>query len=398
MSAFAKHPNDFLDFCKNRLTVAAPDTFISRKTYGEYLTTRLNEAEKRSVPGVHLRRITAEVCALHPRPEGARVELSSGEFLEVQQVVLAFGHFSPSDPPCIIPARETGRYMQDPWVETPHERYCQDSPVLLIGAGLTALDMVLTLLQQGQRGPIYMVSRRGLPLLAHRTQRSSYSPPPELLQKLLDGPPKIRQYLREIRRQVRDCESSGHDWRDVMGALRPITPLLWKRLSLTERARFLRHAQPYWDVHRHRAAPHSYQRFAEAKAKGLVVQTAARIGKITPTAAGLKIDLHMRGGREIKQIEASRVINCTGPNGDLSHVNDSLIAQLHSDGWIQLDPLGLGLRVNDQYAMYDANGTPLNWLSYVGPMLKADFWEAIAVPELRVHAMGLASRLAETTK
>jgi uncharacterized NAD(P)/FAD-binding protein YdhS len=32
-------------------------------------------------------------------------------------------------------------------------------------------------------------------------------------------------------------------------------------------------------------------------------------------------------------------------------------------------------------------------LFYIGPMLKARFWEAIAVPELRVHASQLAHQL-----
>ena len=43
--------------------------------------------------------------------------------------------------------------------------------------------------------------------------------------------------------------------------------------------------------------------------------------------------------------------------------------------------------------MLDAAGSPSRVLSLVGPLLKAGFWEATAVPELRQHAARLAERL-----
>lgn len=51
------------------------------------------------------------------------------------------------------------------------------------------------------------------------------------------------------------------NWRDVIAAIRPITPKLWLNLPDKERRRFLRHLQPYWDVHRHRVAPATYEVF-----------------------------------------------------------------------------------------------------------------------------------------
>lgn len=398
MSALAQQPNDFLDFCKSRLPEAGPGTFVTRQIYGEYLATRLNEAEHNPAPGVLLRRISAEVCGLYPTHEGAQLALNSGEQINARQVVLAFGHFAPNDPYGMATARETGRYQADPWGPATALDCSLDAPVLLVGAGLTALDVSLGLLQHGQRGTIHMLSRRGLPLLTHRTQRGDMPLPTHFMEELLDGPAQIRHYLCAIRQQIRHCELSGHDWRDVMAALRPITPALWQRLPLAERARFLRHVQPYWDVHRHRVAPQSHQRFTAARAQGQITQAAGRISKITPTADGLLIDIQLRGTQAIKQIEVARVINCTGPNGNLSHVRDPLITQLQSLGLIQLDPLGLGLRVDDRYAVYCANNTPLSWLSYVGPMLKADHWEAVAVPELRVHAEGVAKKLAQASQ
>jgi uncharacterized NAD(P)/FAD-binding protein YdhS len=58
------------------------------------------------------------------------------------------------------------------------------------------------------------------------------------------------------------------------------------------------------------------------------------------------------------------------------------------------DPLGLGLRTGPAGAVIDADGWPGPHLFYVGPMLRADLWEATAVSELRVHVEQLASMLA----
>jgi uncharacterized NAD(P)/FAD-binding protein YdhS len=62
-------------------------------------------------------------------------------------------------------------------------------------------------------------------------------------------------------------------------------------------------------------------------------------------------------------------------------------------GRLKPDPLGLGLAVDDCYAVLNGDGTPQPWLRYIGPMLKARDWEAVAVPELRVHAQRLAAEL-----
>lgn len=43
----------------------------------------------------------------------------------------------------------------------------RESPVVLVGTGLTAVDMLLRLREKGHRGPVTMVSRHGLPSLDH---------------------------------------------------------------------------------------------------------------------------------------------------------------------------------------------------------------------------------------
>jgi uncharacterized NAD(P)/FAD-binding protein YdhS len=61
------------------------------------------------------------------------------------------------------------RYIRDPWAPDALERVAIERPVLLIGTGLTLLDIALDLRERGMREPIYAVSRRGLLPQAHRS-------------------------------------------------------------------------------------------------------------------------------------------------------------------------------------------------------------------------------------
>jgi uncharacterized NAD(P)/FAD-binding protein YdhS len=68
----------------------------------------------------------------------------------------------------------------------------------------------------------------------------------------------------------------------------------------------------------------------------------------------------------------------------------SLLAQ----GLTVSDPHNLGIRTGPYGALIDAQGRASTNLFYVGPMLRADHWEATAAQELRGHAERLAGYLA----
>ena len=393
MSAYVEEPDHFLRFCQALNPAYTASSFVPRKLYGDYLAAVLDHAEKHSSVGVRLERVVSEVRCLRPDGAGAVLELVNGLRIKADQVVLAFGNFSPLDPPGFSTSMSPQRYQSDPWSGGATPVAEVDSPILLVGAGLTALDVSLGLLQQGHRGPIHMVSRRGLRPLPHRPQRPAHEVPVGLVDTLMQAPPTIREYMRLIRHEIDAARLQDLDWRDLLAVLRSGTPALWGRLSDVERRRFLRHVQPYWDVHRHRVAPAAYQRFEEAVVGGQIRSMAGRIQKITSDSAGLTIDIQLRGEQQVEQINVARVINCTGPNTNLRRVDDGLITQLIGEGLVQLDPFGLGLNVDEQLAVKGADGGVSSWLHYIGPMLKADFWEATAVPELRQHAKSLASSL-----
>lgn len=398
MSAYVDEPEHFLRFCQVKNPTYTASSFVPRKLYGDYLASVLDEAEHHRCGDAGLERVISEVDCLRAEGDGALVELANGQRIKADQVVLAFGNFAPLDPPGFSSSMVGDRYQSDPWVGSAVQPGQLDSSILLIGAGLTALDVTLGLLQQGHRGPIYMISRRGLRPLPHRLQRANHEVPTNIVERLQDSPPSVCRYMRLIRQEIASAQLQGLDWRDSLALLRPITPDLWRRLPNVERRRFLRHVQPYWDVHRHRVAPTAYQRFDDAVLQGQICTMAGRLRKVSHCVDGFTIEVQLRGQERLESFTVGRVINCTGPNTNLGRVDDALITQLRADGLVRLDPLGLGLSVDERLVVINKDEKIVPWLHYIGPMLKADFWEATAVPELRLHAKALALRLAEKVR
>ncbi|WP_456256281.1 FAD/NAD(P)-binding protein [Pseudomonas iridis] len=395
MSAYVDDPDHFLRFCQAQDSAFVASSFVPRKIYGDYLACVLDEAEELARADVKLERVISEVNSLRPEGAGAVLELSNGQQIRADQVVLAFGNFSPLDPPGFGPSLGD-RYQSDPWSVEDMRTTDQESPILLIGAGLTALDVSLGLLQQGHRGPIYMVSRRGLSPLSHRQQRPSNEVPTTISEKLLAAPPSARGYMRLMRQEVKLAKLQELDWRDLLGVMRSITPTLWGRLPDNERRRFLRHAQPYWDIHRHRVAPAAYQRFTDAMQGGQICLIAGRIRSVNEHSQGLMLNVELRETCQFKQLLVAQAVNCTGPNTNVLRVDNALINQLIKDQLITPDTLSLGINTSALLAVKTARGEPSLWLHYIGPMLKSELWEATAVPELRVHAKALAVHLAQS--
>jgi uncharacterized NAD(P)/FAD-binding protein YdhS len=395
MSALDGEPDHFLNFARGINPAFAPGSFVSRGIYGDYLESLLEEAETASTTGVSLERVTGEVASIDTAhcAGACRVTLMDGQIYDVDRVVLAFGHF-PSSQPHIADSSfyNCERYLRDPWNGPAIETISPSARVLLLGSGLTAVDVATTLLNANDKCTITLISRRGLLPKSHRSGPVPSVVPP-LPAAFDETPGNVRRQLRAFRSHIRSLENGGEDWREALNALRVRTPELWQSLPFQERRRFLRHVQPYWDNHRHRAAPSAHERFARAIDTGAVTNHAGRLLALEETNEGVTVQFTPRGALEPRCIEVDYVINCIGPSSDLRNVENSLIRQLIATGLIRSDRLCLGLELADNGAVISADGTISDRLFYVGPLLKAKYWEATAVPELRRHAAQLASTL-----
>jgi uncharacterized NAD(P)/FAD-binding protein YdhS len=396
MSALPHDPHHFLRFCLRRRPDAGAGMFVPRRLYGDYLEWMLREAEADTPAGTRLTRVVGEVRHLAPDVDAGRVRvtLADGSRYDVDRVVLGFGNLTPRTPDVLLPVAGGKRYVRDPWAADALDSLDCAQPLMLLGTGLTAIDVAARLLRRAPAGQLYAVSRRGLLPQAHR-ERDTSSPPVSMpTPSLAELGPTVRDQVRALRQRVAQAHARGQDWRDVVASLRPITPAWWQSLSSQERNRFLRHMQPYWDTHRHRMAPQAAEAFAGYVRRGNVQPMAARLVAVCERPCGVDVTLRPRGAVATRQLKVAAIVNCTGPDSDLRRVADPLVRQLLDDGIIAVDRLGLGLDVTGEGAVLDARGAASGLIFYVGPLLKARDWEATAVPELRVHAQRAAETIA----
>jgi uncharacterized NAD(P)/FAD-binding protein YdhS len=262
-----------------------------------------------------------------------------------------------------------------------------DRPVVLVGTGLTAVDVVISLEEAGFTGPIHAVSRRGL------LPRPHVSDPQPALGAPGWKPATARGLLASLRAEVRNAAGTNRDWRSVVDGLRPVTQELWAGLPEAERARLHRHALRYWEVHRHRMAPQIAGRIAALELSGRLRITAGRITGIAEHRNGAGVSVRPRRGGDAVTIDAAAVIRCIGPKERLAEVGDPILDGLFAAGDTRPGPLGLGLAADADGRLLDRTGAPSESLWAIGPLRRGALLETTAVPEIRVQAAALARAL-----
>ncbi|MBO9623003.1 MAG: FAD/NAD(P)-binding protein [Sphingomonas sp.] len=378
MSAFPDDPSHFVRWLEARGVQDAPGAFIPRVTYGEYLRELL-EAALRDSNG-RLTLVRDEVQDLEFGND-VKVRLRD-RTIDADAAVLAVGNLPPHDPPGLDPKKLSGkRYKGDPWDASVPEDLGDDDTVLVIGTGLTMIDVVLLLDARGFRGKIVALSRRGLLPRSHA--------PGGEWEKIADRPATVASRLVQ---QVRQ-RGEAIGWRNAVDELRPFTQAMWGNASEAERGRFLRHLRPWWDVHRHRLAPEVHARLMAVIERGQLEVIAGKTLGFEEVPDGVDVALRRRGADGAETMRVQRIVNCTGPLGDLARTDEPLLQKLAARGTIRPDAAHLGIDVDNQGQTIDAEGRPNGNLYALGPMTRGAFWEIVAVPDIRTQTWSVARRL-----
>ncbi len=312
------------------------------------------------------------------------VRLADGAIVAADAVVLAPGNFRPATPPGIDPAALGPLWVDDPWAGDLTEGLGAGDVLLLIGTGLTAVDVALTLEATGYRGRIVALSRRGLAPRAHGTREPNVAP-------LEDLPPACVAMLRRVR-----ARSEEIGWRSAVHELRAVTSALWASAGEAERRRFLRHLRAWWDVHRHKVAPAVGATIAAMQADARLAVAAGRLVSAEAAEGRALVRFRPRGSDRVESLRVARIVNCTGPELDIVRAGEPLLDALLGQGAIRPDPLAIGIDVDPECRAIRADGRPSATLSVIGPVTRGAFWESVAVPDIRVQAERVAARLMGT--
>ena len=383
MSAFPDDPEHFVGWLASEPRWRpdggwTPQSFVPRRLYRDYLSSLLEPCRKGGARSGRLVVVHDEVVDLAETPAGVEAISRNGDRYPGDAAVLATGNESPALPPA--------RWRHGFWASRWGFDIPSDATVAIIGTGLSMVDSVVSLLDAGHSGRIVAISRRGLLPRPHGATRAL----PLDLAEIPFGC-GLSHLAGWLRRRIRQ---GGGDWRATIDGLRPHTQRLWRELPLAEKQRFLRHARPWWDVHRHRMAPEVRARIDAARASGQLTVLAGRLAGIDAHRDGVRLRFVARGTAAEQAMQAHHVIECRGQNADVGTTRNPLLGKLLRRGVVRPGPFRLGVDVAADCAVTDARGAPSRRIFAVGPITVGTFWEIIAVPDIRQQAKTLAAYLA----
>jgi uncharacterized NAD(P)/FAD-binding protein YdhS len=394
MSGLPDDTGHFLRYARRHFDAAAEaTTFVPRRVYGDYLEALLGGSRQVAAPGASLVRRQGEVVDL-TAGGGAwawSLRFADGSRVAADRVVLALGNLPPRDPALASGnwPDDQSRYVRDPWRTGALEGRAR-GPVLLVGTGLTMVDVALQLQAQTPGQQIVALSRGGLFPHAHRTGGAA----PSHGMPVPDPTPSLTALLRFVRSAAVVAEAGGGDWRDAVNALRPVTSELWRALPRHEQRRFVERLARFWDIHRHRLAPEVAAAVAALRESGRLTFATGQIRAVAGAGAGVAVTVQQRDGGA-RTLRVASVVNCSGPTGNVRAGGSRLLEALCASGTVRPHPLALGLDTRSDGALRDARGRESETLFALGPLRRGELWESTAVPEIRAQARSLAQHLTQ---
>jgi uncharacterized NAD(P)/FAD-binding protein YdhS len=386
MAAIPSEPEGFYDWLAERRPGTEHDEFAPRHVFGSFLVDLLDRAEREAAGRVTLRRHSTLARSVSGTARGGRrkVELQTGELLEADVVVLALGNGVPSCPAGIPDELVTSPlFVSDPWAAGALEPAASDETVLLLGSGLTMVDVALELGKAG--GPVmHAVSRAGLLPRSH----VEHPCPPDCEAAISDPTQPIGEMVLEVL-----TASGAVGWRAAIDSLRPISNDLWRGLDRADQEYFHRKLARLWSIHRHRMAPQVAAAIERLLAAGRLHVRAGSVVEAEIEGAAVNVELLRHGARTPMRLRVNRVVNCTGPVHDPRKIAQQLVRDLVRRGEVRPNSLGLGFDTAADGALLTAEGSVAAGLYTLGPPRSGSLLETTAVPEIGKQAEELAGTI-----
>ena len=351
--------------------------FIPRALYAKYLDgiwlTTQQEASERHC---FLKLVETTATRIDHDKELA-VLTARGDAIAVDDMVLACGNETKT----IYPQLKSSHIIQSPWKKESLEgaQHWQ-SPVLLLGSGLTAIDTILSLRAKGYAGEIIAMSRNGRWPAPHASSSHEF----QFNAEELLAQPSLSALLHYVRQHIKKLG----EWRPVIDALRPHTKVLWQKLSARDQARFLARVLSLWNVRRHRMAPQIAATLESEMAQGTLRLLAAENINVTEQQEALHVNMQTK--KETQAFSPSRLINCTGSELRIARSTNTLLKQALAEQIIEPHANGIGMAVDKNLRAWGAAHPHLH---VIGSWMTGQWLESTAVPELRVQAEEIAQKL-----
>lgn len=388
MGAFPDDVGHFHSWLGERGFAFAPADFVPRRIFSEYLRDVLDKSIAEKPENISFDLIDDDAVNILDNGGLATVMLSGGREVFSDKVALAFGNFLPPDP--AVPDTgflESDKYFRNVWQDGIYDKLDPEDRVVIIGTGLSMVDVVLKLDSRKHRGEIIAVSTRGLLPAVHKLGFEYPAFNDEVV-----GREKITEIFTSVRKHIDAASAGDSDWRAVIDVLRPVTQQLWLGLPIEEKRYFLQHLSRYWNVARHRIPPSAAAIIDELRGTGRLQIRRGRLKNIRVTEEKCFLLRYLDMGVEMS-VNADAIFNCIASEANFERAGSELVDNLLRTGMIRNSPLRIGLDATTDGRLINADGAVNERLSTLGTALKGLLWETTAIPEIRVQARDLAARL-----
>jgi uncharacterized NAD(P)/FAD-binding protein YdhS len=403
MSAYPADPNHFLDWVmaldayKNLDRDLVGNAFMPRYLYGEYLVQiwgkTLKIAQEKGIKIIIEDSVVSELDTAH---QIIHIVLENGKQFELDECVIATGNIVPRNPKIKNEDfYKSSKYFQNPWGADSVQNIDSNLPVLIVGNGLTMVDTVLGLLENGYKNKIYSISPNGFNILPHRHGGMKY----DALSKELNENMSLRELVSLVNKHIKKVRRFGVSAEPLIDSFRPFTQKIWQNLSDSEKNLFMSRLRHLWGVARHRIPLHIHDKLQQLRIDNQLIIKSGKLLNIVENGDEVLVTFYDKKNHCEAEIKVSRVINCTGPETDLELAEKSFLKSALHKGLLAQDSLKLGIKADVKtFQMIDKAGNTHTNLYTLGSNLKGELWESTAVPELRGQAESLATQLIEKFK
>ena len=379
MSIFPNEPNHFVNWLAVHHPKYSPTDFVSRKIFGDYVFHAF-ESLKNFNPLITIHQIAEEVKSINKTDHV--FEIKTHQSYRAQKIILSLGNFLPAHPRSISKEYISSKnYFQNAFNAQLINQVQLHNNITIIGSGLTMIDVVVSLSRIKFSGKINVISPHAFIPQSHQENPLPAIEP--FIKK--DRIYTLSDILSIVNKQLKKAKQENLNLHSVIDSMRPFLQNLWLNFSIDEKKQFLRHLRHKWGVARHRAPAQSMAVFNTLTSSGQLQLIKGRISDIKLQGLVFEI-LYSNRQKQHQTLHTHLIINCTGPESDYSQLKSPLIQDLISNQIISPDSIKYGINAQKDGYISDNIYT-------LGPPLKGILWESVAVPEIRVQAQQLASKI-----
>ncbi len=354
MSIFPKKSKDFVEWLNSHSPSlpGAEGPYVPRKYFADYLSTRLG-----SIPADRFTHHVGKVRTFQRRNSTWQVITTEGQSFTADAVIIATGYENSVDPGLLKPTdpEVNSRIVQAYDFEKLNQIQKNDR-VLVIGTGLTAIDVFLHLNQHGVQ-EIQMLSRRGLSPIPHPAAH----PHGEIKIPPLGGLSPL-QILRIFKSFLRVKEN---ELLHLVQEIRTQATSIWNGWTPVEKKQFIQHLKPYWEIIRHRVPQSVSTEMNRALQEQRLKRFAGCVLETQKNGSHLEVTFKPRRESSSKKIVIDWIVMAAD-----AKIDQSLHSPVAGSG-LSKCKFGFG---------YTSETAEKLWL--VGPAAKAYHWESTAIPDI----------------